>query len=169
MLNISANSLPELRRLTAILQGVQDAATVILSTPGAWPEEVALSVSSDAVNIYPQSIETDPRVGSTRLGERGVIIRGELIQRRQDAGILGERRLPSVAQALYAAMVLDTITLPQLATTVGELGPGAMFTCSRGRLNTTGGNDGTQIIFVADWTLTLVLQTATLAGDPDMP
>lgn len=169
MLALNANSQAELARLIAILQGVQDAATTILSSRKAWPEEVALSVALDPVNIYPQSIETDPRVGSARLGERGVLIRGELVQRRSDAGILGEKRLPSVAQAMYAAMVLDTITLPQLATTVPQLGPGAIFTCSRGRFNTTGGNDGTQIVFVADWTLTLVLKTASLVGDPDLP
>lgn len=168
MINSAANPAVEIGQLIKILQGVQDAATTALSSRKAWPEEVALAVCLAPVNVYPETIEVVPAVGCDQLLERGVRISGTLAQVRNDAGILGEKRLPSVAQAMYAAMVLDTITLPQLATLEAQGGPGANFTCKRGRFNTTGGDGGTQIVFVADWTLTLVLKTGYLLHDPDV-
>lgn len=167
MIGLNAISVAELRRLKAILQGVQDAATTIMASKAAWPEEAALSISTEPVVIYPEAYEIDARVGSDRLLQRGVLFTGTLVQRGYSAGLLGENRLAATAEAMYAALVLDTIDLTEIGFPAGLIGPDSDLSIKRGRLMTTGGNNGTEIVFVCDWTLRIVLTTGYLLNDPD--
>lgn len=166
MLQVNAICVPELQRLTAVLVAVQNAASALLSSKQAWPEEVAIGVALDAVNVYPTSIQVEPSIGSSRIDERGVLLSGTIVQRRMDAGILGERRLPSIAQAMYAAMVLDTIDLTAVGRAENQPGPDADFSCKSASFQMNAGNNGTEILFVAPWTVRMVLRTAYLMGDP---